>query len=393
MRKMLFISNFPFSKPFHGGQIRSNELYQKYKELGFDVKILVVKPEETYLDQKSDFEFIVSLSEFAHEVEKVNELLDDYACYQYSEKYLDKIVKKVGVDYDFVHCEMPWLFPIAYEIKKRSNKKLLTIFGSENVESVLKAQILKKAGINSKVIHEIDIKIRALESFACNESDLVYVVSENDYNYFSSVSNDTSKILLIQNGVSNKRFKNVDESILNRLPEKYFAFVGSAHLPNVTGFVEMFAKSLGFLPPDVKVVVIGGVGKMLKADRSYLRYKNVYESRIVYLKDISFPQLDAILLNSLAILLPVVEGGGTNLKTAEALLSSNRIIGTSKSFVGYEEFISSEGVYIANSPFEFMVCMKNSLEKMDTKTRLNVEKLTWQYNLKVIDMKVSDFYG
>lgn len=391
MKRMLFISNFPFSVPLHGGQIRSNELYKKYRELGFDVKVLVIKPRNSYLDQKADYIIDIDISEFAHYDSSANELLHDLFCDQYVKENIDSIIKKIGTNYDMIHCEMPWLFFVAHEIKARSKNKTYTILGTENIESILKTQILKKAKVNHTLINEIETKIQSIEYFACEHADLVYVVSQNDFDYFSKSTN-SSKIVLIPNGVDSNRFKKVNNNILKELPKKYFTFVGSAHLPNASGFLDVFSKSLGFLPPDIKIVIVGGVGDILRNDPRYIRYRLVNDSRILTLKNVSFEELDAVLLNSLAILLPVVEGGGTNLKTAEALLSNNRIIATSKSFNGYEAFKTSENIFIANTTEDFVNSMKQSFEKSGFSERSNLEMLTWDNHLKIIKEKVSEFY-
>ena len=142
------------------------------------------------------------------------------------------------------------------------------------------------------------------------------------------------------------------------MPENYFVFVGSAHYPNASGFAEIFSKSLAFLPPDVSIVVIGGVSDILDYDYRYVQFKHLNDFKVIKMKDISDACLNSIILNCNAVLLPVTEGGGTNLKTAEALFSNRPVIGTDKSFIGYEDFKRSEGVYTANYPEEFISVMR-----------------------------------
>jgi glycosyltransferase involved in cell wall biosynthesis len=57
--------------------------------------------------------------------------------------------------------------------------------------------------------------------------------------------------------------------------------------------------------------------------------------------------------NAHAVLLPITYGGGSNLKTAEALAAGKWVVATSTSLRGYEEFREEPGVLIADDRQSF----------------------------------------
>ena len=54
-----------------------------------------------------------------------------------------------------------------------------------------------------------------------------------------------------------------------------------------------------------------------------------------------------------AILLPIKFGGGSNLKTAEALATGKWVIASPVAMRGFEEFLDAPGVVVADGPKNF----------------------------------------
>jgi hypothetical protein len=59
---------------------------------------------------------------------------------------------------------------------------------------------------------------------------------------------------------------------------------------------------------------------------------------------------------------PLTQGGGTNLKTAEALWSGKHIVATSIAMRGFENFIGQSGVHIADEPVVFKSKLREVME-------------------------------
>jgi hypothetical protein len=75
------------------------------------------------------------------------------------------------------------------------------------------------------------------------------------------------------------------------------------------------------------------------------------------------PILDALLSRAAAILLPKMHGGGSNLKTSEALLADRPIVATTQAFVGFEPWVGASGVTVEDDPALFWVHVARHLSE------------------------------
>jgi hypothetical protein len=164
-------------------------------------------------------------------------------------------------------------------------------------------------------------------------------------------------------------------------------FVGSAHPPNAEGFEKMFGDNLGYLAPDQKIAVIGGVCDLIYSKSRENLFVALNDSRCEYLGRVSQEHLDGILAQSKVILLPILTGGGSNLKTAEALVSGKTILSTSLAFRGYDEFRNFPTVNIVDDPVEMRLKLREllsakSLPSLTEEQKKNTEKLLWKNILR-----------
>jgi hypothetical protein len=85
-------------------------------------------------------------------------------------------------------------------------------------------------------------------------------------------------------------------------------------------------------------------------------------------------------------LLPITQGEGSNLKTAEALLSGKPIVATSHSFRGYEEFQYLPHITIADDPREVKAAIWRNMRRPYTPGAVNIPDkygpLTWSFSLR-----------
>jgi hypothetical protein len=108
-------------------------------------------------------------------------------------------------------------------------------------------------------------------------------------------------------------------------------------------------EELAGLRSDERIVVAGSVSSLID---DYLKTGDgpLGSDRLVLLGEVSSFKLDCLIANAAGMLLPVTYGGGSNLKTAEALLAGHPIIGTTKAFRGCE--------VIAETPEAFSAAMR-----------------------------------
>ena len=88
--------------------------------------------------------------------------------------------------------------------------------------------------------------------------------------------------------------------------------------------------------------------------------------------------IDSLILKSAGMLLPIWTGGGSNLKTAQALLSNRTLVGTEYSFRGFESFKDAEGVHLVSTAEEFANVLR-TYKPPKTVQRNGVESLTWDF--------------
>ena len=72
--------------------------------------------------------------------------------------------------------------------------------------------------------------------------------------------------------------------------------------------------------------------------------------------------LDGLIANATGIVLPLREGGGSNLKTAEALYSGLPLVATTVAMRGYETFRNMDGVIVADDAAAFAAGMRQVFE-------------------------------
>jgi glycosyltransferase involved in cell wall biosynthesis len=84
----------------------------------------------------------------------------------------------------------------------------------------------------------------------------------------------------------------------------------------------------------------------------------------------------------------LTQGGGTNLKTAEALWSGKYVIATTVAMRGFEDFIGQNGVFVANDSSDFKRTLRQvmSLEplQLSTTDREKRKRVLWDECLSAL---------
>ena len=114
----------------------------------------------------------------------------------------------------------------------------------------------------------------------------------------------------------------------------------------------MGGKGFGALNYNQKLIVAGGISDRIERSEIFLNTPGL-RSHSVTMGVVSDSELARLKNYAHAFLLPLVSGGGTNLKTAEAILSGRYVIASKFALRGFEEFSNEKGIYICESPEEF----------------------------------------
>lgn len=393
MKKILQLSTYPIIKPLHGGQIRVSQIRNFFERKGCVVKSL-------------------SLSEMSHEGYSEDDmLLNDYELnsivpIQFCSDYATSLIATKGKYYEFLKknvvnfgadiilLEQVWLWPAIKKLLEDKNLKdsVKIVYSSQNIEYKTKQSILSSHNIYGHDVDQVIENIRVLENDICVKSDMVICCTRNDADEFSSMG--AKSTLVCNNGVSRRDvnaedLKHIEEVLMNR---KYILFVGSAYPPNAIGFWQMMGESLAYLPPDSLVLAVGGVSKILEnyMSEDAQLFSSVSMDRIKTLGFVSEDLLAALVEKATVIILPITVGGGSNLKTAEAIASGRPVVATTTACRGFNIddkltnfIVTNEPKEFAKNVFDFMNC--EICQFVDDDEKLLRENVYWDKTLVNLD--------
>jgi glycosyltransferase involved in cell wall biosynthesis len=363
---ILLLSTYPFATPRHGGQVRLSNIASVFRAAGWNVTSIAVYEPETYGTDavgKRDVPFPVS-SPFrlfrGRKIPFVNDLLSgNYAAAD--DGGFPSIQRRLPERLDAIHVEQPWLWPLAQKLRAhKSGSRLVLIFGTQNIEAPLKRQILESYKITE--VADLVAAIDARERQAAEETDLTLAVTRTDLEALRE--SGARNVLLAPNGVAPWQ---AGVELLNRWREKlpkapWILYVASAHPPNFTGFASCLGDSLACIPPDSKLVVAGSVSEHIYKVMSDSRWRDLNLGRLQLLYSLADADLAAVKTLAHAFLLPISQGGGSNLKAAEALYSGLYVVGTPAAFRGFDAYTALPEVTVADGPRDMQAAIRRVLQ-------------------------------
>ena len=354
---VLILSTYPIVEPKHGGQLRVQNIKRAYERAGWKVINTAVYTEEAYSSNEVGSTDVAFPADSAYRlfngrfVYFVNDLTAGrFAAAE--DGGLPLILSKLPSKVDVIQVEQSWLWPLALKLRSHPiGQGALLVNSSHNIETPLKKGIFEGAGIDNA--RDALDAIEELEMRAARDADITLSVTREEGETLSKWG--ARNVLLLPNGIEPW---SADQELLDKWRRKlprynWLLYVASAHPPNFSHFAEIFGGSLGCFPPTTKLVVVGGVCEHIYAALSATKWSSLNHSRLELL--FSLPEQDLSAVKTLAhgFVLPIPFGGGSNIKTAEALYSGAYVVGTPSAFRGYEEFTSLPEVRIGRNPSEF----------------------------------------
>lgn len=241
------------------------------------------------------------------------------------------------------------------------------VYSSHNVEWSMKDEILQSLGHDPREREAMVAAIRDAERELCEKADLVTACTRDDGETLKKMG--AKDYVLARNGVTERNPAEADKRywrdyFARRGFEKVAVFVGAAHPPNMLGFHEMISTGMGFLPAGYGVVLAGGVGDNIMQNLQPDSIADVTSYRRLHSVGwVSDARLYALIAIADAMLLPIVEGGGSNLKTAEALISGRQVVATTKALRSFEEYLDLPTLHIADKPDDFRISIRTVMEE------------------------------
>jgi glycosyltransferase involved in cell wall biosynthesis len=252
------------------------------------------------------------------------------------------------------HCYVWWaLKPL---IGKR--RRVPLVYSSHNVEFQMKSAILARGDEATRYYLP---QLIENEHDLARSADIVIACSAEDAAYWRTVG--AREVVLIPNAADQPRLDPTVVTVhhLERLLSCRFGedlvitFISSDHEPNWLGVRDLLLPAMALLHrsvPTVRLVMMGSICRRLKGTTEpWLRTMPFVEDA----------EKDAILQLADLVVLPITAGGGTNLKTAEALLTTQPVVGATVGFRGYEFSQRMGHVRTADTPVEFFERMNELL--------------------------------
>jgi glycosyltransferase involved in cell wall biosynthesis len=362
-KKILILGSYPIARPLHGGQKRVSALVNEYKKRFAEVKFVAVFSRwANPIAARSD----IPVSHHTDRLIMDSVKLEDIICGEsiFTEAKVKKRLSKLLREFrpDIIQIEQVYVYIGLKPLLEELNLNPKLVFDTHNVESAMKRLIYKDAGVRPDEITALVERLAEFEHELIQRAELTVAVSPADLATYKALG--ARSAILSSNGIypaypSAKAVADWRKHSASERINHTFLYVASAHLPNWTGFTDIIGDNLGFLAPDSRILIAGGLSDFLTTRHKWPATPGAatFWLRAEGCGILSEESLSGLLSATNHIILPITTGGGSNLKTAEALLSGKPIIATSYAFRAYEEFIDLPTVTIADTPEDFRAAM------------------------------------
>jgi glycosyltransferase involved in cell wall biosynthesis len=351
--RVLMLAPWPFRQPRHGGQLRGAAVLQAYQQAGHTVHSAglyehsQVGPGDAWPQDVPLMPGVVAIlqalpagrSDMAHWA-AVAAAPDSFAAFAAAVRTAQP---------DLLQFEEPFLWPVVRRLRAEGLlDRVAIVHSSYNFETVAwRHRSVPGARVSGETLRDIT----ALEREIAASCDLVVAVSDSDAEEFRVIG--AAHVCVAANGVAS--LSRADARAVGAyLPSgtPYALFVSSAHPPNAYGLVDLAAAATGHPIRHGEILIGGRVGSLVRGASNFRKAGRILE-RARFLGWVDDALLGALYAGARAVILPKTMGGGSNLKTAEALASGRPIVATTLAFEGFERFADLPGVTIADEPDRF----------------------------------------
>ena len=399
-RVVVTLAAYPIRRPRHGGQLRTSAMVKAYESAGLSVHSVAFFQAEVYgaadigpNDVAFPFDSPFRLYRGDYVPPLADFMMGPFSAED--EGAFGQVARGIVSDVQVIQIEQPWLYPLARRLRSDVPhcRGALLVFSSQNIEAPMKRDMLLARGLGPAA-DQACADIDALEREAIRQSDLCHAVTAEDGAVLECLG--ARKVLLAPNGISPWVADTERMDLWRaRLPARPWPiFIASAHPPNFTAFAAAAGDALACIPPGSKLVVAGGVGPHLHEELSKSRWRDLNLSRLLVLGVLDDEDLAAVKSLAHAFLLPIGAGGGSNIKTAEALYSGRPVVCTGTALRGFEEYRKLPEVIVADTPQAFQAAIRAVLGqaargKPDAGASAMRARLTWATCLSEVPREVS----
>lgn len=382
--KILFITTFPFTGAKQGGgALRCLHDVSLYRSLGHEVQTIGScwgsQPQPGYTVDVP-YEFIRKYSDGWN-------YLEDAAigeAFWREDELFEALADCVEMFPDIIQVEHPWMFRFAQRlVRERFQADIPIVYESHNIEYEMKDEMLRNF-LHASGHESIIKRLKEVELAATRESAGVICVAPWDLEWTRRYTDRPT--LLAPSAVEPWSSTVVERKKVADLTDglAFALYCGSGHPPNAISFFEMLGGAFGSLDRNQRLLVAGSVCGLLEHDARF-ESTAVLKERTQLLGMVEQDFLAALLDMAHVIILPITQGGGMNLKTAEALWAGHHIVTTSKAMRGFESFLDAPGVYVEDTPGGFKRALRQAMSLpalvLDEDERERRRSVLWEKSL------------
>jgi len=358
--KILALGTYPVRVPLHGGQRRTNQIGLYYKAAGMEYRHACVYDARHYSADEvgpDDLPFGLMGGLYA-QAPFIDDLASGAFAASHAAPYEHFSALIETWRPDVVQMEQPFMWPLVRRLRREGKLDgVVLVYSSHNVEGPLKRDILETAGVERRIVARVEGEIEAIEKEIVESSDMLISVSEADGVRYEQYAPGLER-MVIRNGADRPGRTRKPEHGGELSAGEYLFFVGSAYPPNIDGYKRyVLSGGLYGFPPAKRFAICGGVADGLFVSDLYAPHAESYGDRVQFFGRPSDEELAWLRERAKGFLLPIDSGGGSNLKTAEALASAKWVIATSTALRSFEDFQGEKGVIVADTPEAFQDAM------------------------------------
>jgi glycosyltransferase involved in cell wall biosynthesis len=405
MTRIVQLTTYPLKFPRHGGQLRCAAIRERYRSLGLQVETIAAIHGNDYRSSDQERNDIVLPADHAGfdplsprftDLQSGRVIATDPGIWRAFARQLDTFAP------DAITLEQPWLYPA---VRRWLDERALAggalprlIYSSQNIEWKLKRDEMHGAAESIVAQRREVARVESLERELVAAADLVVACTDGELAELRGMDERASARgwVVAHNAIAPFAAdpERIDMVRKRHSLQNYSLFVGSAHPPNADGFWQMMAPSLAFLRPGERIVVVGGVAHYLRQHRIYAEWPAINEPRLLVLGEVEREDLVALLGGAAVILLPITTGGGSNLKTAEAIYSGNPVLATPHALRGYGDASRWPTLKVADTADAFRRTLRAMLDDESSTppadyARVRAE-VTWERSLAPLADAIGD---
>lgn len=380
--RVLIVSSYPIDNPTSGGQKRAAAICEAYRKADFEVRYVAVYHPNAYTERGEDH-ILMGEEKYLREFDEAP-FAGDIIAGECIDKDIHVRSAVAKIIYDFkphvVQFEQVFVYAGLSRLLRDMDIRPYLVLSSHNIEYEMKREIYADSNVDQKLASKYLRLLKRTEREASAQADLVVAVSGVDARVHRKLG--ARRTVVVPNGIYRAHTtKTAIAMVRKRLKEhnitKPVLYVASLHPPNVTGFEKNMGTRLDFLPEGSAVVLVGGVAEYFAREEKRITPR----AKVLLLGRVEEDILGAAIELSDTIILPISSGGGSNLKTAEALSAGKKIVATDFAFRGFEKYRKLPNIFIAGTPERFRELLAEVIAKdvrLTTRQLAFSRKVEWQ---------------